>query len=261
MGTPIFFHWEHIMKHLLVSLVAVALLSNSANAGLTYSQNFESLTPAQGAAPNDLSTDGWQVGGNVFAADGTFLYNYFSFPAPNGGPAFSGIVTGEGGAAQGANQLSIYNDYNNADHANNPTRRIEANVFRDIGVLDASDLGSTYTFDFDAKQGNISGATTASAFFRVIRTSGSNPDFATLASASLDTTAIGTNWSGNQLSLTIAANMVGETLQIGFNNTASAFADSGVFYDNLAVSAVPEPGSLGLLGLGSAVAFFRRRRT
>lgn len=249
------------MRHFLIALATVALASSSANAGLTYTQDFETMTPGQGAAPNDLSSDGWQVGANVFAADGSFIYNYFSFPAPNGGPAFSGVVTGEGGTAQGANQLSIYNDYNNADHTNNPTRRIEANVFRDIGVLDATDVGATYTFNFDMKQGNIAGTSTATAFLKVLRTSGANPDFATLGQDTIDTTAVGTTWSGSQLSLTIGADMAGETLQIGFTNTANAFGASGVFYDNLSVSAVPEPGSLCVLGLGSAVTLLRRRRT
>lgn len=247
-------------KLLLAPLALLLLLCSNSHAGLTYTQNFDAMTPAQGAPPNDLSSDGWNVGANVYQADGTtFIYNYFAFPAPNGGSAFSGVVTGEGGAAQGANQLSVYNDYNNADHVNNPTRRIEANVFRDVGVLTASDVGATYTFSYDAKQGNIAGATTATAFMKVLKSSDSS--FAQLGLDDADTTAIGSNWSGGQLSLVIDAAWVGETLQIGFTNTESGSEASGVFYDNINVSAVPEPSSLCLLGLGSAFVAFRRRRS
>ncbi|MEM8733101.1 MAG: PEP-CTERM sorting domain-containing protein [Planctomycetota bacterium] len=250
------------MKYLSASLaLLIALQCGAARAALTYNQDFEAMTANQGAAtPNDLSNDGWLVGANVFESDGTtFIYNYFAFAAPNGGPAFSAVATGEGGVDQGANQLSVYNDYNNADHNDNPTRRIEANVFRDVGLLEGSDVGLDYTFSFDAKQGNLAGATTATAFFKVIKTSDSS--FQQLAIDSIDTTAIGTDWSGGQLQLTIDPTWVGETLQIGFTNTAQDFEGSGVFYDNISVSAVPEPGSAALLALGGLFTFARRRRS
>ncbi|MFN3190116.1 MAG: PEP-CTERM sorting domain-containing protein [Aureliella sp.] len=251
------------MKYLSASLaLLLALQCGSAMAALTYNQDFEGLAPppADGSQNQALENDGWLVGANVFEADGTtFIYNYFAFPAPNGGPAFSAVATGEGGVDQGTNQLSVYNDYNNTDHANFPTRRIEANVFRDIGILEASDVGLDYTFSFDAKQGNIAGSTTATAFFKVIRTSDNS--FAQLAIDSIDTTAVGTNWSGGQLQLTIDPTWVGETLQIGFTNTASGFEGSGVFYDNIGVSAVPEPGSASLLALGGLFTLVRRRRS
>ena len=116
--------------------------------------------------PNSLSEDGWLVGANVFAPDGTtFLYDYFAFPAPNGGAGFSAVAVGEGGPEQGAQQLSIYNDYNNADHA--AGNIIEAIVFRERTIV-ASDIGTTISFTFDAKAGNIEGASTALAFIKTL---------------------------------------------------------------------------------------------
>ena len=244
----------------LLAGVCFCLFNSSLQAALVYNQNFEGMTPAQNAVPNDLSNDGWLVGANVFNSGGGFVYNYFAFPSPNGGPAFAGVVAGEGGAGQGTNQLSIYNDYNNADHRNGSNNRIEANVFRDVGVLTASDVGLEYTFSFDAKQGNIGGSTTATAFVKVIKTS--DASFAELAIDSTDTTAVGSLWSTDQVKVTIDAAWVGETLQIGFTNTASNDEGSGVFYDNIAVgTAVPEPGSASLLAVGSILAFFRRKRS
>ena len=101
----------------LKALVAVACLAlaPSSWALSAYSQDFEGLNQADGAA---LSNDGWVVGANVFDPTGTtFLYNYFTFPAPNGGPAFSGIDIGQGGPNQGNQQMVVYSDYNNGDHA------------------------------------------------------------------------------------------------------------------------------------------------
>jgi len=240
-----------------VALLAGGLLGSTASAALVnYSQNFEGMIPAENVIPNTLSADGWLVGANVFGPTGSpFIYNYFAFPAPNGGSAFSGVVTGEGGVPQGTNQLSVYNDYNNGDHGNGTNRRIEANVFRDIGIITAADVGKTFTFSFDVKQGNIGGSTTANAFLKVL----DQPSFGLVQIASMDTTAVGTNWTSGSLSLTVQPGWVGDLMQIGFTNTANNFGPSGVFYDNL--SFVPEPASLAFLifGVIGCVAHRRRR--
>lgn len=249
------------MRSLFLLLLAATLTSSHAAAELTYFQDFESMTPGEGPAANSLSADGWLVGGNVFDPTGTsFIYNYFAFPSPNGGAAFSGVVAGEGGAAQGANQLSIYNDYNNLDHGNGSNNRIEANVFRDVGILAGSDAGQEYALSFDGKSGNLAAPTTATAFIKVVKTS--DMSFATLGNETFDTTSLGTDWTSGQATIQIDPTWVGETLQIGFTNTASNFADSGNFYDNVSVSitAVPEPGSLAGLAFGSVMLIVRRRR-
>ena len=197
-----------------------------------YEQDFELLTlgdPPQGQ-PTDLATDGWLVGANVFAPDGTtFLYDYFAFPAPNGGPAFSAVAAGEGGATQGAQQLSIYNDYNNADHA--AGNIIEAIVFRERTIA-ASDVGTTISFTFDAKAGNIEGASTALAF---IKTLDPGAGFATIDNITQDTTNLPATWGSFTLSLVVDASKVGYILQYGYQTRASNFEGSGNFYDNITV--------------------------
>ena len=180
-----------------------------------------------------MADDGWQVGANVFGPDGTtFLYNYFAFPAPNGGPAFSAVASGEGGPDQGAQQLSIYNDYNNADHA--AGNIIEAIVFQERTIV-AGDVGKTVAFTFDAKRGNIndpSGNSTALAF---IKTIDPNTGFATTNFITQDTTNLPTTWGTFTVSLPINAGLVGQTLQFGAQSRATNYEGSGVFYDNMAL--------------------------
>ncbi|MDG2014377.1 MAG: hypothetical protein P8J33_12795, partial [Pirellulaceae bacterium] len=89
---------------MLFPLAAQADLSN-------YSQNFENFPDPAGATA--LSGDGWLVGANVFDSSGGFLYNYFAFTAPNGGPAFSAVASGAAGPGQGTFYMNTYNDYNN----------------------------------------------------------------------------------------------------------------------------------------------------
>jgi hypothetical protein len=109
-----------------------------------YSQDFEGLVQADGAA---LANDGWLIFANVFNPGGGYLYGYGPFTAPNGGPGFSAVASGQGGASQGAQQLVVYSDYNNGDHANGNI--IEANVFQEQ-VIGAIDAGTQWVFQFDA---------------------------------------------------------------------------------------------------------------
>jgi hypothetical protein len=132
------------MKSREKALVAVAalicLVSASAFAAIPeFTQDFEALDASD---PDALGSDGWLVFASVFeAGSGSFLYSYGPFPAPNNpaAPAFSNIVTGEGGAEQGAQQLSVFSDYENAA-AHSAGDLIEANVYREFTV-EAADVG------------------------------------------------------------------------------------------------------------------------
>ncbi len=232
----------------VICALTVLASAGSAQIQANYSENFEGLDQS---SPSALGDAGWLVGANVFDSSGTnFLYNYFAFPAPNGSGAFSNVASGQGGPSQGAQQLVTFNDYNNGDHGNGSGNRIEANFFREWTVGPA-DVG-TWTFSFDAKQGDIGGSSTAAGFIKVLDSSFSLTDFATA-----DTTSVGSLWNRYSISVDIDAGQVGQLFQIGFLNVASNFEPSGVFYDNL--NLVPSPGTAGLLGLAALGAVRRRR--
>lgn len=215
-----------LRSHVVLAAALLLLTPAISHSALApYSQNFETLGLAD---PGALSGDGWVVYGNVFSPDHTvYYYGYGTFPAPNPGGGFSALVTGQGGAGQGAQQLSIYSDYNNADHA--AGNQIESNVFREQTVA-GSDVGSTWTFQFDAARGNLAGATTALAFIKTLNPSAG---YATTNFITLNTTAIPTTWNTYELSIVIDPSLVGQILQIGFANTATHYEGSGVFYDNI----------------------------
>ncbi len=237
---------------------STTLYASVSIAALTYTQDFEGMSPTA-SGPSDLEVDGWQVGANVFDPTGTtFFYNYFAFPAPQGTGAFSDVATGEGGVDQGNNQFSVYSDYNNnAEHTNG--NLVNSVIFKDIGLLDASDVGTTYTFSFDAKQGNMAPPSTGLAYIKTLDTLGGS--FATLGQTSLDTSAVGTNWISTSLALTIDASWVGQTLQIGFENTATNFNGSSNFYDNLNVNNIPVPGAVWLFATALAgLSFYRKNQ-
>ncbi|MFM7561487.1 MAG: hypothetical protein ACKO81_00480, partial [Planctomycetota bacterium] len=136
----------------VIGILAALAWPLSAHGDTTiYTQNFEGLVKTQG---NALSADGWLVGANVFDSNGNFLYNYFSFPAPNGGGAFSAIADGAAGPGQGVQYLNVYSDYNNVDHGYNTggvRRYIDALVFQEQ-IIGASSVGAgkslAFTFDY-----------------------------------------------------------------------------------------------------------------
>ncbi len=216
---------------LLASAVLAAALSLLApvagRAALApYNQNFEGMTRSNSTA---LSSDGWLVYGNVFSPDhANFLYGYGPFGAPNGSGAFCALDTLQGGPLQGNLQLSVYSDYNNTG-AHGAGDQVESNVYHEQTIA-AADVGNTWTFQFDAKLGNISGTSTALGFIKTINPSAG---YAQTNLVTVNTTAIPANWNTYTISLAIDASLVGQLMQFGFSNTATSFQPSGIFYDNL----------------------------
>jgi len=192
-----------------------------------YSEDFEGLNQAD---PNALGNAGWLVFGNVFAPGGAYLYGYGVFPAPNGSGGFCNVAAGEGGPAQGAQQIVVFSDYNNADHGNG--NLIEANVFQEQ-VIGAADAGSIWDFQFDVKRGDLAPPTAAIAF---IKTLDPNAGYALSTFLTIDTASMPSTWGTHVLSLNITPNLVGHIMQIGFASTTTNYVPSGMLYDNINLS-------------------------
>jgi hypothetical protein len=213
------------MKSLLyLSLAMVIILTTPAFALTPYSQDFEAMIITD---PIALSNDGWLVYGNVFDAGFNHLYGYGLYPAPNNHLSFSQIVLFEGDAGQGLQQLLVFSDYENADHA--VGNWVESNVLQEQQIA-ATDVDKSFTFSFQAKRGNIEGTTTAKAF---IKTLDPGNNWATTNFLSLDMTTISTSWSDFSISIYIDPTLSGQFLQFGFVSTATLYAGSGVIYDNI----------------------------
>lgn len=224
------------MRLAAMTVFAAALLAfvatTPASADLsTYSQDFEGLVQAD---PNALANDGWLIFGNVFYPDWSYWYGYGPFPAPNNpaAPGFCLIASGQGGPAQGAQQLVVFSDYNNTDH---PAAWIESNVFQEQ-IIGAADVGNTWLFEFDAKLGDIALQSTATAFIKVLDP---NAGFSLSRFVTVDMTSIPVTWGTYGLQLTMDPELEGQILQIGFLNVATNYEPSGIFYDNVNFSEMP----------------------
>jgi len=224
------------------------------NAETLYNGDFEALDAASAAA---LSGDGWLASGNQFDSDGNFVGNFGTFPAPNAAVSpdttfYSAVVQGQGGPAQGNQQLSILNDYNccgtTGGHKDPtaPFETVEALVFQEPFNFDnripAELVGQTVTFFFEGKKDTsefgLGGNTTAQAFMKTLDP---NAGFATTRNPTLDTTSLPLDWAGFSLSLDITSDLEGQILQVGFQTLAQQFEPSNNFYDNIMITVSPTP--------------------
>jgi len=267
---------------------ALLLVGASSQAAITeFTQNFEGLTPADGTnGLDDLSNDGWVVSGNVYDGVGTFPGNYLYFygefyPAPNtGGGAFSAIANDDVSAnASGTNYLNIYSDYDNRG-AQDGGQIVNA-FFLKEQAIDASDIGKTLTFSFDAKRpdveddglggdaslavgNNCSVECVAQAFVKTLDVSN---NYNTTNYIVEVTTAISqANWTNYTITLDLSDPLLeGQLLQFGFETFATNDNPTGVYYDNIELALTggePEPESanvpiptIALLGFGALLAW------
>jgi hypothetical protein len=213
-------------RFMLTLAVGLVCLVPAVSLALTpYTQDFESLIQP---LPSALTDDGWLVFGNVFNADGSYAYGYGTFGAPNHALAFCQIVVGQGGVEQGIQQLSVFNDYENAG-AHTTGQLVESNVFQEQ-VIGPADVGQRWVFQFQHKMGNLEGSSTALAF---IKTLDPSSGYALTNFLTVDMTSISTDWGGSFIAIDIDADLDGQILQIGFSNTASNYEPSGIYYDNV----------------------------
>ncbi|MGK0443053.1 MAG: hypothetical protein ACJA0N_002873 [Pseudohongiellaceae bacterium] len=239
-----------------LATISAITFSHASTAALTsYNTNFES-SPTVG-----LIGDGWknfiiQLGG-VNGPEG-YAYdpvngNLYNGPqgAPAGGPQYgqvSAIATGQGGQSQGDQVLTVYSDYDNAFGQTGAGISLETNVFQEQ-LISAGDVGSTWTFSFDAKKGNIEAPSIAAAFIKVLKSS--DGSFNLLSFPQFDATDLNTDWDRYSVEIPIDPVYVGELLQFGFLTNTTGYNGSANFYDNVdfnIASEVPVPAAAWLFG-------------
>jgi hypothetical protein len=228
------------MRLRLITILAIAILCLAPTASWAdlapYSQDFEGLDQGYEWA---LADDGWLVYGNIFGnPDWNWWYGHGPWGAPNHVYGFSKIAVGEGGPAQGEQQLDVYSDYNNGLHG--APAWIESNVYNEM-TIGAADVGSTWRFEFDAKRGNIDFDTTASAFIKTFNAGWGMTNF-----IQNPMTDIPDTWDTYKIDVYIHPGLEGGVLQFGFVNWATWWRPSGIFYDNVSVELAPMKVSFDL---------------
>jgi len=270
------------LKPLVVSFLLLTCMKS--NAAITpFSEDYEGLAVASytndyGLSSwynSELTNLGWETSTNVFSGipltDGSdgrgfWVYWYGFDAAPNTAtaPSYSQILNVETDNSGGAtNYLNVLSDYNNMTHSTPPTS-VNALLLKEF-VIDSIEIGKIITFTFDAKRPNFisnnfdndesnavgngcSFTCTAGAFLKTIDPSN---NYSQTNYITLDTSSISqSSWETFSISLDLADPLLdGQLLQVGFENFATNFDNTGVYYDNvsLRVNEVPIPSAAWLL--------------
>jgi len=240
------------MKNLftIIILTIGLFFTSKGSAQFSFSDNFEFPTPlADGTF--DFG-NGWLVfigfpeGQGMSPAD---FEGFGPFTAPNGTGGLGQIDTNEA-AGGGCNMNQYYNVFSqyNATDAHTFGRPVESSNFQQHEIT-ADDVGRTYIFQFDhiANQdpdpmnnlipGDVN-VFALEAFIRVI----DSQFFFDQSPAAPVQTGTSNSWTTSSLSITIDASWVGDFLQFGFFSSATNFAPTGVWYDNVSIGeTVPAP--------------------
>ncbi len=257
------------LTSVLAACLAACLIQGAAFGQISnYSQDFESLDRTD---PNALINDGWQLfAAGINGAPGFGDFGAGPFGAPNdiNSPNITVISdTASGGTPPAGNQgLVVFTDTNSPlfnDPGDVDPRDLVLSIFQEQ-TISAADIGETVTFSWLA-DGNTAGPTGDALAEAFLLTLDPLNGFATTNDLNFDTTATADGaLATNSLTLDLTDPALdGQLLQFGFRITASDFEGSAVDYDNVNFTvgaAVPEPGSLLLLAMGSLGAFARRRR-
>lgn len=244
---------RRLAKYVATFAVA-ALMSSSALAAISYSEDFESYDPAN---PDALANAGWLVFGNVFGDYPNctpYWYGYGPFPAPNAGGGFSNITNGYYGQV-----LNVFSDYNNGDHGNGAC--IESNVFQER-VFTAADA-DTYTFRFFTEApAQLGDNVSTYGYVKLL-----NPATGYSTDLFLTTSTVSPGWK--EITVVLDASADGKILQWGFSSVASNYVASGRYYDFISFTPaadVPDYEYLGdnpvpiplwaMFGMAGLLAFF-----
>ncbi len=218
-----------------------------------YSQNFEALAPAEPfpGSNSALADDGWRYFVNVYNPNGSYAYQYGPFQAPNSLAGISAV--GTGGSVPGNQNMGVYSDYNNSA-AHLGGQLVQTSVFQ-LQTIGASDVGTTWNFQFDARWFNLAAPSSALAFIQTLNPSNGQ----TASTVTVDMSALPDSWGTYVLPFKVTA-AAGHLLQFGFLNNATNYNASAIVYDNISLSPVPEPATFALMFAGLGLLGFAVRR-
>ena len=251
------------MKKLLSLLILGSMMSISSYGLSIYSENFESTSGTLADAGYIFGVHRYvepNAQGSASAAvveGGT----WYTGAQPTGHTAIeASIVAGNDSAV-----VKYWNDYGHApNYADNTSLR--TNNLKEITLTSDMVSGGTINFSLDYAIDSLGNSDDSAAlkqsqggaFLKVLDSVGGTWSELAYSQLTYDKSASG--WNSISGSLTVDSSMAGQLLQFGLFTESQNYADTGVYADNISVSAVPEPSTYALLAGFAAFLFVAIRR-
>lgn len=236
------------MKSKLLVIALAGLVCGGAYAGVIYQEDFEShATGATLTAPWSWGVVNYDS--NLVATGG----NYFPGGLPSA--AIYAVEEGEAGPDQGVNTLRAYADYGYAPNYAND-QFLETLLYAEHTITAGEAALGEASFTFDLKSIDLGGVSSATIFMKVVDPGNG---WATVAHVTQDITSSDTDWASGSLGIADISGSEGMLLQWGTSVFSQNYSPTGIAVDNMSVEAIPEPATMGLLGLfGGGILFVRR---
>lgn len=248
------------------AIISASLLTSAQSfSGIpTYTQDFETMGVASEDGNNDIENDGWIAAGAEFDGvpltfedgnqeiRGTYTNFYSAASTSNSLEGNWTQIKNEeaNNAGETTKYLNTFSDYGNGDIHQNPPASVNSLIFKQF-TIDASDIGKIVTFTFDVKRpaivdeglGDVSSAAgvgctntcLAGAFFKTIDPSNNYAQTNYVIENTIN--ASQSEWQTRSIVLDLAnSDLEGQFLQFGFENFATNYDNTGVFYDNLSLT-------------------------
>ncbi len=257
------------MKKLLLTITALSALTIGAHAQIlytsgNYTQNFDTLatTGNTNVWTDNVTLLGWYAagtfGGNYTGSTGSSnAGDLYSFGVAGVNPLEERALGSIASSTTGTLNYGLRLTNNNAFTLTSFTLTYDGEQWRRGD--NANQRPESLRVDYQIFSPSTGSLTAPSGWTAVSALTFTSPN-ATLSSASaLDGNAAGNRTAGITSTVSLTWNS-GDELWLRWSDPNDPGTDHGMAIDNVVFSAIPEPVSLSLLGVGGAIAFILRRR-